>query len=96
MPFVKRAVPAPSPAGRRAGDDVAPHNDGLEPHIAALRSPDIEVRWKAARALGGRADAVPALAPDTRSDTAGEWRNKSQSHAAISFAVSLLVKSGYG
>ena len=34
----------------------------LAPHIAALGSPDIEVRWSAARALGGRADAVPALA----------------------------------
>src|SRR6185295_14369943 len=62
MPFVKRDVTAPGSTGRRAGDDLAPHDDGLASHIAALGSPDIEVRWSAARALGGRADAVPALA----------------------------------
>ena len=52
MPFVKRDVTAPGSTGRRAGDDLAPHDDGLASHIAALGSPDIEVRWSAARALG--------------------------------------------
>ena len=36
--------------------------EGLASHVAALNSPDAEARWNAARALGGRADAVPALA----------------------------------
>jgi HEAT repeat protein len=31
-------------------------------HVAALSSLEVEVRWDAARALGGRADAVAALA----------------------------------
>ena len=55
MPFVKRDVTAPSTEGRPADDTVASH-------VAALSSPDSETRWSAARALGGRADAVPALA----------------------------------
>ena len=55
MPFVKRDVTAPSTESRRPDDSSAPH-------IAALHSPDAETRWSAARALGGRADAVPALA----------------------------------
>ena len=55
MPFVKRELPAPAggrPAARRR-------------HCLAYRcleQPDPETRWSAARALGGRADAVPALA----------------------------------
>lgn len=36
--------------------------DGGESHQAALDSPDAESRWTAARALSGRAVAVPALA----------------------------------
>ena len=55
MPFVKRDVTAPSTESRRPDDSSAPY-------IAALHSPDVETRWSAARALGGRADAVPALA----------------------------------
>ncbi|MGZ3307432.1 MAG: HEAT repeat domain-containing protein [Xanthobacteraceae bacterium] len=55
MPFVKRDVTAPSKEGR-------PPDDNLASHVAALSSPDSETRWSAARALGGRADAVPALA----------------------------------
>jgi HEAT repeat protein len=35
---------------------------GGESHQAALDSPDAESRWKAARALSGRAAAVPVLA----------------------------------
>jgi HEAT repeat protein len=61
MPFVKRDVTAASTAGRQP-DDLASREGGLAAHVAALGSPDIEVRWNAARALGGRVDAVPALA----------------------------------
>jgi HEAT repeat protein len=53
MPFVKRN-PAASAADTTSG--------GLTSHVAALNSPDDEARWGAARALGGHADAVPALA----------------------------------
>jgi HEAT repeat protein len=55
MPFVKREVS--DPTGRDKQRE--------EPHaspIAALDSPDADTRWSAARALGGRANAVPALA----------------------------------
>src|SRR3954469_14898877 len=62
MPFVKRDVTAPGSTGRRAGDDLAPHDDGLASHIAALGEPDHEVRWGAARAVGGRAGAGPGPA----------------------------------
>jgi HEAT repeat protein len=55
MPFVKRDLIAPSTESPGPGD-------GSAPYIAALHSPDAEIRWTAARALGGRADAVPALA----------------------------------
>jgi HEAT repeat protein len=55
MPFVKRVVTA-TPAG------ASPPADELSPLIADLRGPDAEARWRAARALGGRAEAVPALA----------------------------------
>jgi len=55
MPFVKRHVAIPLTESRGPDDSVASH-------IAALSSPDAENRWNAARALGGRADAVPALA----------------------------------
>jgi HEAT repeat protein len=34
---------------------------GLTSSVAALNSPDDDARWVAARALGGQADAVPAL-----------------------------------
>ena len=53
MPFIKRETPAP-PAATLADDLFA--------QIAALANQDAERRWAAARALGGRAEAVPALA----------------------------------
>jgi HEAT repeat protein len=55
MPFVKRDVAAASGVGKEAGDGVATA-------LTELSNPDPEARWGAARALGGRADAVPALA----------------------------------
>jgi HEAT repeat protein len=51
MPFVKKP-----PAGI-----AAPDEDAASLH-AALRDADPEARWRAARALGGRAEAVPVLA----------------------------------
>ena len=53
MPFIKREPPAP-PAATAA--------DELFAQIAALANQNAERRWAAARALGGRAEAVPALA----------------------------------
>ncbi len=55
MPFVKRELPVRPAEDQRPADDIASH-------IAALSRPDPETRWRAARALGGHADAVPALA----------------------------------
>jgi HEAT repeat protein len=55
MPFVKHEISDPTPGDKRRE----------EPHalpIAALDSPDAGTRWSAARALGGQANAVPALA----------------------------------
>ena len=52
MPLVKRGSAA-SVAGD-GGDRAS--------HIASLHSADAESRWRAARALGGSAQAVPALA----------------------------------
>lgn len=51
MPLIKRDAKAP-----------AADQDDAASHIAALSGPDPETRWRAARALGGRAEAVPALA----------------------------------
>jgi HEAT repeat protein len=53
MPFIKRNATSPS-AGQKP-------DGGLEAHFAALSSTDVEARWSAARALGSRAEAVPAL-----------------------------------
>lgn len=53
MPFIKRKPTTPT-----AEADV----DALASHAAALSSPDGEVRWSAARALGGRAEFVPEVA----------------------------------
>jgi HEAT repeat protein len=54
MPFVKRGE-APLPSVAKISED------GLASSMAGLRSPDVETRWSAVRALGGRADAVAAL-----------------------------------
>jgi HEAT repeat protein len=54
MPFVKRDVTDPPAAGDSPKDAA--------PHLAGLDSPDPEHRWRAARALAGQAEAVPALA----------------------------------
>lgn len=53
MPFIKRGVSAPP---------VEKADGGAAAHIAALSSADAEARWRAARALGGVASAVPILA----------------------------------
>ena len=55
MPFVKHEFS--DPAGEDKQREQAP---ALA--IAALDSPDTGIRWSAARALGGHANAVPALA----------------------------------
>ena len=52
MPFVKRE---PSAKPETAQRDIAAE-------IKNLRSDDLETRWRAARALGGCAEAVPELA----------------------------------
>lgn len=53
MPFIKRDTSVSNSNGNRA-DDIARH-------VASLNSSDAEARWTAARALGGRTDAVAAL-----------------------------------
>jgi HEAT repeat protein len=54
MPFIKRNNASPTAAPSPDFDPAA--------HISALRSSDAQARWSAARALGGRKEAVPALA----------------------------------
>ena len=54
MPFVKRDAAAPAVAGQLSDDSAAA--------IANLKNPQAEARWSAARALGNRREAVPALA----------------------------------
>jgi HEAT repeat protein len=54
MPFIKREPQASIPAAPAAPDFSA--------QIAALTDQDADRRWSAARALGGRAEAVAALA----------------------------------
>jgi HEAT repeat protein len=54
MPFIKH--PTSSSATEQKPEGVP------AVHLTALTSADGEARWNAARALGGRADAVPALA----------------------------------
>ena len=67
MPFVKRDVTAASTAGQQP-------EGGLASRVAALGSPDAEARWSAARALGGCADAVPALAAALRTERVARVR----------------------
>ena len=55
MPFVKRGSPPTFPADAKS-------DEGLQSRIGDLSNPNLEIRWSAARALGGRADAVAALA----------------------------------
>lgn len=55
MPLVK-GDNAPPPSDRKDADD------GFALHVSALTNPEADTRWKAARALGGRAEAVAALA----------------------------------
>jgi HEAT repeat protein len=62
MPFVKK-----TPAGAAPAEDVAALT-------AALRDADPEARWRAARALGGRAEAVPALAAALGTEQAAHVR----------------------
>ena len=53
MPFIKRGASVQS---------TEDHTDAnIASHVTALRSPDADVRWRAARALGGMANAVPVL-----------------------------------
>jgi HEAT repeat protein len=55
MPLVKRGGTTP-PSGPK------PAADGIASDVLALTAIDSDTRWTAARALGGRAEAVPALA----------------------------------
>ena len=54
MPFINRGASSSSTDNKISV--------GAASHVEALNSPDAEVRWTAARALGGFAAAVPALA----------------------------------
>jgi HEAT repeat protein len=53
MPFVKGGASSPT---------TGPSDGETASHIAGLNSSNVEARWVAARALGGVAAAVPALA----------------------------------
>ena len=66
MPLVRRGDPT-SPTGRTAPEDVAAH-------MTALAHADSDVRWNSARALGGRAEAVPALAAALRGEEVARVR----------------------
>ena len=55
MPLIKRD------AAQNSSPPSAP-KDAVAEHLAALNNPDADSRWRAARALGGHADAVGALA----------------------------------
>lgn len=57
MPFIKRDASSPNTI-----ENDSKTSSGAASHIAALTSPDAEIRWTAARALGGVAAAVSALA----------------------------------
>jgi HEAT repeat protein len=55
MPLIRSSKPLAVMA------EIKPEQEAAS-HVAALSSPDVEVRWNAARVLGDRADAVAALA----------------------------------
>ena len=55
MPFVKRDAAASPAADQLSQDSIAAA-------IANLKNPQAEARWSAARSLGNRPEAVPALA----------------------------------
>jgi HEAT repeat protein len=55
MPFVRRDAAAPPAADQLSGDSAAAA-------IANLKNSQAEARWSAARSLGSRPEAVPALA----------------------------------
>jgi HEAT repeats len=55
MPLVKRDSPTSATVPQQSVESSAAA-------IAALGSPDVELRWRAARALGARREAVSALA----------------------------------
>ena len=61
MPLVKRG-PAPPPTARADSDDT------IASELSALAETDTDRRWNAARALGGHAEAVPALTAALRSE----------------------------
>ena len=58
MPFINRSA-SPTKTDKESSRRL---DLGAASHIAALNNPDAEARWTAARALGGVATAVPALA----------------------------------
>ena len=66
MPLVRRGNPT-SPTGRPVAEDVSAH-------VNALTHGDPEARWNAARALGGRSEAVPALAATLRGEEVSRVR----------------------
>jgi HEAT repeat protein len=61
MPFVKRGATPPAAGHEPDGDRAL--------QIAALRSPEAETRWRAARALAGAQEAVAALAQALAGET---------------------------
>jgi HEAT repeat protein len=66
MPFVKRGTSAPASSDQQGEKPAS--------HLAGLRSPDAEARWRAARALAGNAAAVPALGVALADETAPRVR----------------------
>lgn len=60
MPLIK--------GGGKAAKD-APKNVDPGAHVDALKSPDADTRWKAARALVGQASAVPPLSAALNDET---------------------------
>lgn len=67
MPIVKRGVAGPQHGSTEGVETDSP--------LVRLRSVDAETRWRAARALAGRADAVPALAAALPSEQVARVRD---------------------